>query len=179
MNAVGSAEVDSSQVQLRISGSCASGSSIQAVNEDGTVTCEVDTINTNASNINTGTLSTDRFSGYDDLVAEGRLDNSSSDDLLTRVQADARYLFGGCIRRASPITALDDFYTFVEMTCQPGETPISGGWTLSSWNSTKMCIPVVSDITSASDGWRVRWAAPSASECAGNSTQTVVLCCTF
>ncbi len=46
----------------------------------------------NAGNINGGTLSTSRFSAYSDLSAEGRLDNNSSTDLLTRSQADGRYL---------------------------------------------------------------------------------------
>ncbi len=40
MNAVGSAEVDASQVQLRVSGDCAVGSSIRTISSDGTVTCE-------------------------------------------------------------------------------------------------------------------------------------------
>jgi hypothetical protein len=46
----------------------------------------------NAGNINTGTLNNARFSAYSDLSAEGRLDNNSTADLLTRSQADDRYL---------------------------------------------------------------------------------------
>ncbi|MCK4881231.1 MAG: hypothetical protein KAS82_11235 [Bacteroidales bacterium] len=46
----------------------------------------------NATNINAGTLGTGRFSAYSDLSAEGRLDNNASADLLTRSQADGRYL---------------------------------------------------------------------------------------
>jgi len=38
--AVGSVDVNPAQVQLRITGSCASGNSIRVVNQDGTVTCE-------------------------------------------------------------------------------------------------------------------------------------------
>jgi len=45
-----------------------------------------------ATNLNSGTLSTDRFSAYSDLSAEGRLDNNASTDLLTRSQADGRYM---------------------------------------------------------------------------------------
>ncbi len=45
----------------------------------------------NASNITAGTLSTDRFSAYSDLLEEGILNNDSNDDLLIRSQADARY----------------------------------------------------------------------------------------
>jgi hypothetical protein len=49
----------------------------------------------NASNINSGTLSNGRFSAYSDLSSEGRLDNNGSGDLLTRSQADGRYVNEG------------------------------------------------------------------------------------
>jgi len=49
----------------------------------------------NASNINAGTLSTDRYSAYADLGAEGYLDNNADGDLLTRVQADGRFVNEG------------------------------------------------------------------------------------
>ncbi|MEN1726872.1 MAG: right-handed parallel beta-helix repeat-containing protein [Pseudomonadota bacterium] len=39
---VDSAAVDSGQIQLRVSGTCPAGSSIQAIGEDGTVTCQPD-----------------------------------------------------------------------------------------------------------------------------------------
>ncbi|MFK7958455.1 MAG: hypothetical protein AB8B96_20355 [Lysobacterales bacterium] len=39
MNAVGSSEIDTSQVQRRISGNCTAGSFVQTVNQDGTVEC--------------------------------------------------------------------------------------------------------------------------------------------
>ncbi len=45
----------------------------------------------NAGNMNDGTLSTDRYSAYTDLNAEGRLNNDVSSDILTRSQADLRY----------------------------------------------------------------------------------------
>lgn len=48
-------------------------------------------ININASGINAGTLSTDRYSAYDDLSKENKLNNDESSDLLTRLQADLRY----------------------------------------------------------------------------------------
>ena len=43
MNSVGSDEAISSEVQLRVSGSCAVGSSIRSIGEDGLVTCQPDT----------------------------------------------------------------------------------------------------------------------------------------
>jgi hypothetical protein len=41
-----------------------------------------------------GTLNNSYFSAYSDLSAEGYLDNNSGTDLLTRTQADARYING-------------------------------------------------------------------------------------
>jgi hypothetical protein len=49
----------------------------------------------NAANIISGVLSTDRYSAYADLTAEGYLDNNAGTDLLTRDQADGRYLGTG------------------------------------------------------------------------------------
>ena len=45
----------------------------------------------NAMDLTSGTLSTDRFSAYSDLTAEGYLDNNADGDLLTRSQADSRF----------------------------------------------------------------------------------------
>ncbi len=39
---IGSAQIDNSQVQSRVAGSCATGSSISVINADGTVACEID-----------------------------------------------------------------------------------------------------------------------------------------
>lgn len=46
---------------------------------------------TDATALIKGTLSTARYSAYEDLNIEGRLNNSSSQDLLLREQADDRY----------------------------------------------------------------------------------------
>jgi hypothetical protein len=46
-------------------------------------------ISLSTSDLTGGTLSTDRFSAYSDLSAEGYLDNSADTDLLTRSQADS------------------------------------------------------------------------------------------
>ena len=40
---IGSTQIDSTQVQRRVTGTCAVGSSIQSVNSDGTVACQTDT----------------------------------------------------------------------------------------------------------------------------------------
>jgi len=48
-----------------------------------------------AADITSGSLATDRYSAYDDLGAEGRLDNNAGSDLLTRVQADGRFVNEG------------------------------------------------------------------------------------
>jgi hypothetical protein len=50
------------------------------------------TVEVNAgADITSGTVDNARFSAYSDLGAEGYLDNNADGDLLTRVQADARY----------------------------------------------------------------------------------------
>ena len=105
--------------QERINGSCVPGSSIRAIDGTGAVTCEIDDVgvDTNAatlcgpgefldgdgncvaaahvhdaSDIASGTLSTDRYDAYADLELAGRLDDNQSDDLLTRLQLDSRYV---------------------------------------------------------------------------------------
>jgi len=42
-----------------------------------------------------GVLDTDQFSAYQDLSAEGRLDNDQDEDILTRLQSDNRYFLSG------------------------------------------------------------------------------------
>ncbi len=54
-----------------------------------------DTHTHDASNITSGTLSTGRYSAYSDLSAEGYLNNDNANDLLTRSQADTRFINDG------------------------------------------------------------------------------------
>lgn len=46
---------------------------------------------TNANAISSGTLDPLYYSAYQDLTEEGRLDNTTGSDILTRTQADSRY----------------------------------------------------------------------------------------
>ena len=46
---------------------------------------------TNANAISSGTLNPLYYSAYNDLISEGRLDNTTGADILTRTQADSRY----------------------------------------------------------------------------------------
>ncbi len=58
--------------------------------------------NHSAADIASGTLSSDRFSAYGDLSAEGYLNNDADGDLPTRSQADSRYVNEG---QATSITS--------------------------------------------------------------------------
>lgn len=49
----------------------------------------------NVSNVNAGTLNTGRYSAYGDLGIEGYLSNNGDTDLVTRIQADGRYVNEG------------------------------------------------------------------------------------
>jgi hypothetical protein len=57
-----------------------------------------------ASNLSAGTVPAGRYSSYDDLISEGRLDNDAGGDLLTRDQADDRYWSLGGNSGTSPGT---------------------------------------------------------------------------
>lgn len=47
--------------------------------------------NVNAGGITSGTISTERYSAYDDLEVEGKLNSDAISDLLTSLQGDLRY----------------------------------------------------------------------------------------
>lgn len=85
--AVGTAEIEDASVTAAklVDGS---GSGLDADLLDG----QDGSFYRNATNLNAGTLNNGRFSAYSDLSSEGRLDNNASTDLLTRSQADGRYL---------------------------------------------------------------------------------------
>ena len=66
VNAVGLAEINPTQVQTRVSGICASGFSMRAIAQNGTVTCEVGGSNAWRLLGNTGTNSLTQFLGTTD-----------------------------------------------------------------------------------------------------------------
>lgn len=63
---VGSTQVDSTQVQLRVSGSCAAGSSIRTIAADGTVSCELDDVGSGWSLTGNSGLGSGNFLGSTD-----------------------------------------------------------------------------------------------------------------
>lgn len=54
--------------------------------------CVPDAVTTDATVLNTGTLSTNLYSAHADLSAEGYFGNNASTDLLNRAECDARYV---------------------------------------------------------------------------------------
>jgi len=63
-----------------------------------------------AGDLDSGTLSTDRYSAYADLTAEGYLDLNADGDLVTRAQGDARYLSFSTIVTSSGTNPVADLY---------------------------------------------------------------------
>ena len=82
-----------------------------------------------------------------------------------------------CVTRTSAAQALDNFFTTITMSCEAGETPISGGWNRNGWTASNQCIPYFNMPTST--GWTVGWASATATECAGQAQRTIVVCCNF
>ncbi len=93
MGSVGAAEVDYTEVQIRVSDSCPADHYLRAIGPGGEVDCQpdADTINTNAAVLDQGILDTDRYDAYDDLLASNRLDNNDGNDLLQRWQLDQHF----------------------------------------------------------------------------------------
>ena len=84
--------IDDSYIQRPLAGYCVPGFSLRRVEANGAVTCQP--VTTDASDLTSGTLNTSRYDAYDDLSVSGRLNNDADEDLLTRSQADDRYLSG-------------------------------------------------------------------------------------
>ena len=78
--AVGGSAIDPTQVQLRVDGTCAPGSSIRAVNQTGTVTCEADDAGTPGWSLtgNAGTGPANFLGTTDAAALELRTNNARS-----------------------------------------------------------------------------------------------------
>jgi len=99
-----------------------------------------------ATDIISDTLSTDRYSAYDDLGDEGYLDGSAAGDLLTRSHADARFVNEG---QADSVTSamivdgdvaaadLEDGAALAEILDDDGAGSTLDADTLDGWQSSE------------------------------------------
>jgi hypothetical protein len=105
--AVGTNEINTAEVQRRVVGSCSPGTYITAIAGTGTVTCGVDDDtglaptghnhdgHTHVGSDITSAIDLGHYDAYGGLSNDGRLDNNSGSDLLTRTQMDGRFSFDG------------------------------------------------------------------------------------
>ncbi|MDJ0653599.1 MAG: hypothetical protein QNJ40_05585 [Xanthomonadales bacterium] len=137
--------VASNQIQSRVTGTCARGSSIRSIGSDGAVNCETDDFNTNAGALTEGTLGTGRFDAYADLLASDRLDNRGPRDILTREQADGRFLRSNLTDLSVPGSVTAASFTLESpRTFKRNVSPISFinnglDWRLSSDGAYRYC----------------------------------------
>ena len=87
--------ITSGMVQFNYAGSSSEGGSATSAVTSDQLDGQHGSYYQNATNINAGTLANGYFSAYSDLGAEGYLDNNADTDLLTRLQADGRYVNEG------------------------------------------------------------------------------------
>jgi hypothetical protein len=89
--------------------------------------------------------------------------------------AAGTFSVAACARVESAPKFLNSFYTDISVACPAGKLPVTGGYSLSTWNSSLSCIPVATE--SNGSGWNVTWAAANTTVCAPNASVTWVLCC--
>jgi hypothetical protein len=111
---VGAAEVDAAEVQRRVTGACAPGSSVRVINADGTVGCESDDAGggitsltagtglTGGTITTTGTIAVD-FAGPGSANTAARSDHTHTAPVVTRTRTIAANTCG-LNRAPSPVT---------------------------------------------------------------------------
>ena len=112
----------------------------------------------NASNLNAGTLDPDQFSAYTDLAAEGYLDNNAGSDLLTRHQANQRFVNEGQDNSISSSMIINGEVTQADLyanTATAGQVLATDG-TDFFWRDSPAGLHGLQEFTS--DG---TWTAPS------------------
>jgi hypothetical protein len=138
--------------------------------------------NINASTINSGTLSTNRYDAYSDLAVSGRLDNNSSSDLPTRGQGDGRWAQTGhghgsfsCTNVTLSGSTNPGTNSTTSVTCSSGYTVTGGGCDTTGGPGTNDRHLI--ETYPVGNGWRCAYHNSS-----GSSTMTHVAyarCCRF
>lgn len=87
-----------------------------------------------------------------------------------------------CEWRETDTEPLDTFYKSISSSCLSDEKIITGGFRYGSYNTTKDCrvvasYPLLKSGGFLTEGWRVTWGQPSATECSGSTARTYALCC--
>lgn len=120
-------------------------------------------IDTDTDTLTTLLCATDQIAKWTGSAWTCQDDNLGFEDMMCqRVESNSEYL--------------DSWYTTIDANCPSGTRAVAGGYEMHNWVSSHQCIPVT-NYPLDMDTWRVRWAAPNETECAGHDSSTWVLCC--
>jgi len=122
--AIGSVDIDASQIQRRVSGTCTAGQAIRNVNTDGTVVCETSG-GASGWGLNGNAISSGDFLGTSNALPLELRTNSAPAARLSSLNDPSGGAYGGGISTIS--TALGDTSFGVNQATGPGSSVLGGG----------------------------------------------------